>query len=54
MAVATELDLPAIFRRLGDDEGGGYLGFLDLPGCMFDGATVEEAIANGADARTTD
>jgi hypothetical protein len=33
------------------DEGGGYLiEFPDLPGCMSDGATIEEAITNGIDA----
>jgi hypothetical protein len=41
-------------RRLGDDEGRGDLVFFDLPGSILDGATFEEAIANGADARTTD
>lgn len=33
------------------DEGGGYLiEFPDLPGCMSDGETIEEAITNGLDA----
>jgi antitoxin HicB len=32
-------------------EGGGYLiEFPDLPGCMSDGAMIEEAITNGVDA----
>jgi antitoxin HicB len=49
--MATELDYPFRVRRLGDDEGGGYLvEFPDLPGCISDGATIEEAIANGGDA----
>lgn len=38
-------------RVLREDDGGGYLiTFPDLPGCMSDGGTVEEAIANAADA----
>jgi antitoxin HicB len=34
------------------EEGGGYLiEFPDLPGCMSDGETVEEAITNGMAAQ---
>ncbi|MGH6900004.1 MAG: type II toxin-antitoxin system HicB family antitoxin [Geminicoccaceae bacterium] len=37
-------------RPLPADEGGGCLIELpDLPGCMSDGATLEDAIANGID-----
>ena len=46
-------DVPYRFtiRPLPEDEGGGYLiEFPDLPGCMSDGATIEEAITNGIDA----
>ena len=46
-------DVPYRFtiRPLPEDEGGGYLiEFPDLPGCMSDGATIEEAITNGLDA----
>jgi predicted RNase H-like HicB family nuclease len=33
------------------EDGGGYLiTFPDLPGCMSDGETIEEAIKNGRDA----
>jgi antitoxin HicB len=38
-------------RLLSEDEGGGDLiEFPDLPGCMSDGETIEEAITNGLDA----
>jgi antitoxin HicB len=38
-------------RPMTADEGTGYLiDFPDVPLCMSDGATVEEAIANGRDA----
>jgi antitoxin HicB len=38
-------------RPLSKEEGGGYLvEYPDIPGCMSDGATVEEAIANGREA----
>ena len=38
-------------RRLSKDEGGGYLvEYPDIPGCMSDGETIEEAIANGREA----
>ncbi len=47
----TKPDYPFTVRRLADDEGGGYLiEFPDLPGCMADGATPENAIHEGADA----
>ena len=38
-------------RSLSKDEGGGFLvEFPDIPGCMSDGETVEEAIENGREA----
>ena len=38
-------------RPMTKEEGGGYLvTFPDLPGCMSDGETIEEAIVNAADA----
>jgi antitoxin HicB len=46
-------DVPYRFvvRPLTEEDGGGYLvEFPDLPGCMSDGETVEEAIMNGLDA----
>lgn len=46
-----KLDYPFTIRPLSDEDGGGYLiEFPDLPGCMSDGDTIEEALANGADA----
>ena len=36
---------------LAKEEGGGFLiTFPDLPGCMSDGETIEEAFVNGRDA----
>ena len=47
----NEIDYPMIIRRLTDEEGGSFLvEFPDLPGCMADGETVEEAIAESHDA----
>jgi antitoxin HicB len=38
-------------RPLPEGESGGYLiEFPDLPGCMSEGATIEEAIMGGIDA----
>jgi antitoxin HicB len=38
-------------RPLSKDEGGGYLAeYPEIPGCMSDGETVEEAVANAREA----
>ncbi|MBK5290359.1 MAG: type II toxin-antitoxin system HicB family antitoxin [Acidobacteriia bacterium] len=38
-------------RPLSKQEGGGYLvEYPDLPGCMSDGETIDEAITNGREA----
>ena len=45
-------EYPLTVRPLSREEGGGYLvEFPDLPGCMSDGETVEEAIRNGEEAK---
>ncbi len=42
---------PFVMRPLSPEEGGGWLiTFPDLPGCMSDGETPEEALENGKDA----
>lgn len=42
---------PFEITPLGTEDGGGYLiTWPDLPGCMSDGETVEEAIRNGREA----
>lgn len=44
-------DYPFELRPLSDAEGGGWLiTWADLPGCMSDGESPEEAIENGRDA----
>ncbi len=44
-------DYPYEIRPLTATEGGGWLiSFPDLPGCVADGLTPEEAIHNGQDA----
>jgi antitoxin HicB len=48
----SEIEYRFIVRPLTQAEGGGYLiEFPELPGCMSDGASIEEAIANGAEAK---
>ena len=45
------LDYPFEMRPLSEEEGGGWLvSFPDLPGCMSDAETPEEAMKNGRDA----
>jgi len=44
-------DYPFEIRPLSEEDGGGFLiTFPDLPGCMSDGETPEEAIREGRDA----
>lgn len=49
--MAKNFEYPFELRPLTEEEGGGWLiTFLDLPGCMSDGESPEEAIVNGRDA----
>jgi antitoxin HicB len=53
-AMGKQIQYPFEIRPLSEEEGGGYLIiFPDLPGCMSDGETIEEAIMNGIDAVTS-
>lgn len=47
----NHLKYPAAVRPLTKDEGSGYLvEFPDLPGCIADGETLEEALHEAEDA----
>lgn len=47
----SDLQYPMTIRPLTEEEGGGYLiEFPDLPGCMADGETMEEALHEAEDA----
>lgn len=47
----SELKYPVIVQPLSQEDGGGFLATVpDLPGCMSDGETPEEALANIRDA----
>ena len=46
-----EQEYPFVVRHLLEEDGGGYfIEFPDLPGCISDGESIEEAIENGFDA----
>ena len=47
----TSSDYPLRIAPLSAEDGGGFIAVaLDLPGCMSDGETPEEALRNGYDA----
>jgi predicted RNase H-like HicB family nuclease len=47
----NRLEYPVIIEPLSSDDGGGfYASVPDLPGCMSDGETPQEAITNVQDA----
>lgn len=46
-----EFSYAVVIEPLGPEDGGGFLATVpDLPGCMSDGETPEEAIVNVRDA----
>jgi antitoxin HicB len=48
------LDYSVHIGRMAESDGGGYLATVpDLPGCMSDGATPEEALKNVQEAITS-
>ena len=50
----SKLEYPIVLEPLPAEEGGGFVATVpDLPGCMSDGATPEEAIVNVQDAIAT-
>ncbi len=50
----TRLTCPVVIEPLRPGDGGGFLALVaDLPGCMSDGASAEEAVANVQDAIAT-
>jgi predicted RNase H-like HicB family nuclease len=50
-AMTFKLDYPVLIEPLRAEDGGGFAAFVpDLPGCMTDGETPEEALANVRDA----
>lgn len=47
----SNLQYPVTIRPLSEEEGSGYLiEFPDLPGCIADGETIEEALHEAEDA----
>jgi predicted RNase H-like HicB family nuclease len=47
----SELDYPVLIEPLSVQDGGGFVATVpDLPGCMSDGETPEQALANVRDA----
>lgn len=45
------MDYPVVIIPLSEEEGGGFLGYVpDLRGCMSDGETPDEALANVREA----
>ncbi len=50
----TGLTYPVLIQPLSEEDGGGFLATVpDLPGCMSDGETPQEAVTNVQDAILT-
>jgi predicted RNase H-like HicB family nuclease len=50
----NKLEYPVVVEPLPVEDGGGFMATVpDLPGCMSDGATPEEALSNVQDAIVT-
>ena len=50
----TSLHYAVVLQPLSREDGGGYAAIVpDLPGCMSDGESPEEALANVEDAIST-
>jgi antitoxin HicB len=50
----SRLEYPVMVEPLPPEDGGGFVATVpDLPGCMSDGATPEEALSNVQDAIIT-
>ena len=46
-------DYPIVIEPLSEEDGGGFVASVpDLPGCMSDGETPQDALANVGDAIT--
>jgi antitoxin HicB len=49
----SDIEYRFTVRPLAEEQGGGWLvEYANLPGCMSDGETIEEAIANSEDAKS--
>ena len=49
--MSNNINYPFSVRHLSEEDGGGFLiEFPDLPGCMADGETIEDALAEAEDA----
>jgi antitoxin HicB len=47
----SRLSYPVVVQPLKEEDGGGFVAIVpDLPGCMSDGETPEEALLNVQDA----